>query len=152
MIFRPTNVWQRGYQLGNTKVCVWGDSPVFKLDRWNFQQMLDLHVHETTQNLGSSKQLLFSSFHKGGPKEKKKKNQKPVNPLKNLSLDFLIGIPFWSWNQLKQIENDLFLVDFSHLEPLWCTLPNVARGKSREIATAARQKGLTEVQRRPPTL
>ena len=33
---------KRGYQIGNTKIDKRGDSPVFEIDKWNFQQMLDL--------------------------------------------------------------------------------------------------------------
>ena len=48
-----------------------GDSPIFELDRWNFQQVLDLGFPETSQSLSSFKKLLFSSFHRPeGPKEK----------------------------------------------------------------------------------
>ena len=53
---------KRGYQIGNTKIDKRGDSPVFELDMWNFQQMLDLVFSETSQTLSPSKQLLFSSF------------------------------------------------------------------------------------------
>ena len=66
---------KRGSLLGNEEIDFWGDSPVFELDRWNFQQMLDLGFPETSQSLSSLKE--------------------PVNPLKNLSLHFLIGISFF---------------------------------------------------------
>ena len=51
-----------GYQIGNTEIDKIGDSPVFEIDRWNFQQMLDFRFSETSQNLSSFKQILFSSF------------------------------------------------------------------------------------------
>ena len=76
---------------GNAEQDFWGDSPIFELERWNFQQMLDLGFPETLQSLSSFKQLLFSLLHRG---DQRKKNKKPVNPLKNLALHFLIGIPF----------------------------------------------------------
>ena len=47
------------------------------VDRWNFQQVLDLGFPETSQSLSSFKQLLFSSFHRG---DQRKKNQKTVDP------------------------------------------------------------------------
>jgi hypothetical protein len=50
-----------------------GDSPVFELDRLNFQQMLDLGFPETSETLSSFKQLSFSSFHR---RDQRKKNQK----------------------------------------------------------------------------
>ena len=50
-----------------------GDSPIFELDRGNFQQVLDLGFSETSQSLSSFKQLLFFHFI-GGTKGKKSKN------------------------------------------------------------------------------
>ena len=73
-----------------------GDSPILELDRWNFQQVLDLGFPETSQSLSSFKQLLFSSFHRGDQRNKIKKNWIPP---KILALHFLIGIPFFIiWN------------------------------------------------------
>ena len=57
----------------NPKIDFWGDSPVFELGKWNFCQMLVLGFPETSQNMSSFKQLLFSSFHKGDQKNLKKK-------------------------------------------------------------------------------
>ena len=51
-----------------------GDSPIFELDRWNFQQVLDLGFPETSQSLSSFKQLLRSSFHVGDQRKKNPKN------------------------------------------------------------------------------
>ena len=68
--------WKRGCVIGNTKIDKRGDSPVFEIDtqdRWNFQQMLDLEFSETSQNLSSFRELLFSSFHKGDQRKKIKK-------------------------------------------------------------------------------
>ena len=42
-----------------------GDLPIFELNSWNFQQVLDLGFPETLKNLSSLKQLLFSSLHRG---------------------------------------------------------------------------------------
>ena len=87
------------------EICKRGDSPVFKIDRWNCQQMLDFGFSETSQNLSSFKQLLFSSFHRGDQKEKI--NKKLVNPLFYLSLYFLFHIPFiynlWNTRSTLQI-------------------------------------------------
>ena len=83
---------KRWYQIGNTKIDIKrGDSPVFEIDWWNFQQMLDLGFSETSQNLSSFKQLLFFSFHRG---DHRKKNQKLMNPLSYLSPYFIFGILF----------------------------------------------------------
>ena len=67
------------------------DLSFFELEFWNLQHMLDLEFPEISQSLSSFKQLLFSLFHRGGPKEK---NQITVNSPQNLALHFLIGIPF----------------------------------------------------------
>ena len=64
---------KRGCVIGNTEIDKRGDSPVFEIDRWNFQQMLDLEFSETSQNLSSFRELLFSSFHKGDQRKKIKK-------------------------------------------------------------------------------
>ena len=48
-------VCKRGSLLGNEEQDFWGDSPIFELDRWNFQQMLDLGFPETSQSLSSFK-------------------------------------------------------------------------------------------------
>ena len=73
--------------------------------------MLDLGFPETS-SLSSFKKLLFSSFHRG-PGTKGKKNQKPVNPLKNMSLYFLIGIPFLkTFGDFLKIFGDILKIKF----------------------------------------
>ena len=54
-----------------------GDLPIFELDSWNFQQVLDLGFPETSQSLSSFKQLLFSSFHRGDQRKKIKNCESP---------------------------------------------------------------------------
>ena len=64
------SLFKRGCVIGNTEIDKRGDSPVFEIDRWNFQQMLDLGFSETSQNLSSFKQLIFSPFHRGDQRKK----------------------------------------------------------------------------------
>ena len=71
---------KRGYQIGHTKINLGGDSPVFEIESWNFQQMLDLRFSETSQNFSSFRQLFFHSF-QGGTKGKKLKNQCKVSAI-----------------------------------------------------------------------
>ena len=82
------------YQIGNTKIDERGDSPVFEitLDRWKFQQMLDLGFSETSQNLNNFYFLHFI----GGTKEKTK--QKLLTSLFYLSSYFLFDIPFLDYS------------------------------------------------------
>ena len=68
--------FKRGCVIGNTEIDKRGDSPVFDIDRRNYKQMLDLGYSETSENLSSFIQPLFSSFHR-----KKGKKSKLVNPL-----------------------------------------------------------------------
>ena len=65
IILVPATVWQRGYQIGNTKIDLGGDLPVFEIETWNFQQMLDLGFSETWQNFSSFRQRFFHSFKEG---------------------------------------------------------------------------------------
>ena len=88
--FCQFTISQRGSLLGNEEADFWGDSPIFELDRWNFQQTLDLGFPETSQSLSSFKQILFSSFHRG---DQGKKSKTCESPQKSGSY-ILIGIPF----------------------------------------------------------
>ena len=71
----PSKIWifegceklKRWSLLGNTETDFLEDSPIIELDRWNFQQMLDLVFPEVWAHLNI---FLFSSFHRGWPKEK----------------------------------------------------------------------------------
>ena len=82
LYFVFTQPQQRGCVIGNTEIDKRGNSPVFDIDRWNFQQLLNLENSETSQNLRWYKQLLLSSFNR-----KKSKS--------GVSLYFLLHIPFW---------------------------------------------------------
>ena len=69
---KSTYTEKRGYQIGNTKIDLGGDSPVFEIESWNFQQMVDLGISETSQNFSF---FFIVSKGRGGPKEKTLKNQ-----------------------------------------------------------------------------
>ena len=51
---------KRGYQIENTEIDLGGYSPVFEINSWNFQHMLDLGFSKTSQNFGSFRQLFYS--------------------------------------------------------------------------------------------
>ena len=63
-ICRPTASFKEGWTVLTGTIVI---------NRRNFQQMLDLGFSETSQNLSSFKQLLFSSFHRGYQRKKLKK-------------------------------------------------------------------------------
>ena len=95
VIFHLLKDVKRGYQIGNTKRDKRGVSPVFELDRWNFQQMLDFGFSETLQSLSSFKQLLFSSFHRDDQRKKKIYLSFPCrDPLLKLKCTYIIKSTF----------------------------------------------------------
>jgi hypothetical protein len=78
-------------KIGNRKIDLGGDSPVFEVNNRNFRQMLDLEFSETSQNFCSFR-LLFIS---GPPLETipRGDQRKNAEKLPKLCMDFEFFFP-----------------------------------------------------------
>ena len=121
---------KRGYQIGNTKIEKRGDSPVFEIDRWNFQEMLDLGFSETSQYLSSFKQLSFSLFHRGRDQRKKKTGESPLLSIFIFPIWYPLFIFIFWFLKVTSGKENVWFPDSPDFENFRTSEPDVMSGRA----------------------